>query len=136
MCRSSADYLYLTELDSAKNVVVVSSGNEVTPLVIGVDTPPPPTEDFTSLDKGGAFGVPNAVNRLSEENPTLDPESYGMDFWESLVGELVTIKDAYQVSRPNQYGDVWVRGDWKVTGLNEHGGLTMLDGGELWALHY
>ena len=45
------------------------------------------------------------------------------------MGELVTIKDAYGVSRPNQYGDVWVRGDWKVTGENEQGGLTMSDGG-------
>lgn len=45
------------------------------------------------------------------------------------MGELVTIKDAYAVSRPNQYGDVWVRGDWKVTGQNEQGGLTMSDGG-------
>lgn len=127
--RSSPDYSYLTQLASPKNLAVISSENEVKPLIIGVDTLSPPTEDFSSLDKGGVFGVPNAVSRLSQANPKLDPESYGIDFWESLVGELVTIKEAYQISRPNQYGDVWVRGDWKVTGLNNHGGLTMLDAG-------
>lgn len=110
---------------------VVSSGNEVTPLVIGVDTLAPPTSNFSSLDEGGVFGVPNAVNSLSKANPELDPENYGIDFWESLVGELVTIKDTYLVSRPNQYGEAWARGNWEVTGLNEHGGVTMLDGGEL-----
>lgn len=60
----------------------------------------------------------------------LDPTAYGLDFWESLVGELVTIQSAHLVSRPNQYGDVWVRGNYTVTGVNGHGGLTMLDGGE------
>lgn len=110
-------------------MAVESSGNEVTPLVVGVDTLSPPTELFSSLDEGDIFGVPNDVSRISVENPELDPTKYGVDFWESLVGELVTIKDAYQLGRPNQYGDVWIRGDWKVTGLNSHGGLTMLDGG-------
>lgn len=43
------------------------------------------------------------------------------------MGELVTVTNAYGVSRPNQYGDVWVRGDWRVTGKNKHGGLTMSD---------
>lgn len=126
--RSNDDQPYLTQLSSPENIDIVSSNNSVKPLIIGVDTASPPTEKFSSLDEGGIFGVPNAVNRVSEENPKLDPETYGIDFWESLVGELVTIKDAYQVSRPNQYGDVWVRGDWEVTGLNSHGGLTMLDG--------
>lgn len=52
-----------------------------------------------------------------------------MDFWESLVGELVVMKDVVQVSRPNTYGDVWIRGNWTATGVNKQGGLTMLDGG-------
>lgn len=126
--RSADNYAYLTELDTPKNVVVVSSDNEVKPLIVGVDTLPPPTEDYSSLDKGGVFGVPNGVGSLSKDNPILDPTKYGLDFWESLVGELVTLKDVYLVSRPNNFGDVWVRGDWPVTGLNSHGGVTMLDG--------
>ncbi len=78
--------------------------------------------------------MPNAASTVSGANPKLDPTAYGLDFWESLVGELVTVKDAYLTSRPNQYGDVWVRGDWAVTGVNGHGGVTMLDGGEFFCL--
>ncbi|MBE3042035.1 hypothetical protein IMZ48_05520 [Candidatus Bathyarchaeota archaeon] len=129
MFRSNVDHLYLTELTSPQNITVVSSGNEVKPLVIGEDTLPPPTSRYSSLDEGGIWGVPNNVSLISVTNPKLKPKKYGMDFWESLVGELVTIKDAYGISRPNQYGDVWVRGDWKVTGQNEQGGLTMTDDG-------
>ena len=126
---NNPDHGFLTQLSFPENIKVVSSDNEVEPLVIGVDTLSPPTEEFSSLDEGGVFGVPNAASRLSEANPKLDPTKYGVDFWESLVGELVTIKDTYLISRPNQYGDVWVRGDWNVSGLNGQGGLTMLDGG-------
>lgn len=129
-CSSNPDYLFLTELTKPTKVVVVSSGNAVKPLVVGVDTFQPPNKEYSSLDKGGIFGVPNAVTTISKSNPVLDPTAYGLDFWESLVGELVTVKDAFLVSRPNKYGDVWVRGNWTVTGLNGHGGLTMLEGGE------
>ncbi|KAG8423652.1 hypothetical protein J3458_000528 [Metarhizium acridum] len=125
--RSNNNYIYLTELTKPANVVVISSGNQVKPLVVGVDTLQPPNKEYSSLDKGGVFGVPNAVTTITTSNPVLDPTAYGLDFWESLVGELVTIKNAHLVSRPNQYGDVWVRGNWTVTGINGHGGLTMLD---------
>jgi hypothetical protein len=129
-CSSNKDYAYLTELTKPVDVVVVSSGGRVAPLVIGVDTLQPPNKEYSSLDAGGLFGVPNAVTTISASNPVLDPATYGLDFWESLVGELVTIKNAHLVSRPNTYGDVWVRGNWTVTGVNGQGGLTMVDGGE------
>ncbi|KAF7547702.1 hypothetical protein G7Z17_g7539 [Cylindrodendrum hubeiense] len=125
--RSSTDYLYLTELTLPINIVVKSSNVSFEPLVIGVDTPTPPGKAYSKLDGGDIFAVPNEAYRIAVENPTLQPKTYGLDFWESLVGEIVTIKDAYAVSRPNTYGDVWVRGNWKVSGLNGHGGLTMLD---------
>lgn len=127
--RSNNQQGYLTELSAPSGLSIVSSGNEVTPLVIGVDTLSPPTEQFSSLDGGDVFAVPNAVTTISASNPVLDPTTYGLDFWESLVGELVTIKDAIQIGRPNQYGDVWVRGNWTATGINSQGGLTMLEGG-------
>lgn len=129
--RSNALHNYLTELTNPTNVTVISSDNEVTPLILGEDTLSPPTELFSVLDEGGIFGVPNDVARIGAENPTLQPEKYGMDFWESLVGELVTIKDVVQVSRPNNFGDVWVRSAaLKATGVNSHGGITMIEGGE------
>ncbi|KAL4930468.1 endonuclease/exonuclease/phosphatase family protein [Aspergillus undulatus] len=122
--RSSDAYVYLTELTSPSSIVVVSSGNEVTPVVIGKDRAPP-TEAYSGLDNGDVLGLPNNASQLSNDNPVLKPELYGLDFWESLSGELVSLTGLAIITKPNQYGDVFVRGDWEVTGLNEHGGLTM-----------
>ncbi|KAK4097991.1 DNase I-like protein [Parathielavia hyrcaniae] len=125
--RSNANYMYLTEISSPKNVQVLSSGNAVTPLVIGQDTLSPPTVQYSSLDDGDIYNVPNGVANVSAVNPVLDPTSYGLDFWESLSGELVTVKKPVAIKTPNQYGDTWVIGDWLATGRNKHGGLTMTD---------
>ncbi|KAB5543072.1 Endonuclease/exonuclease/phosphatase [Coniochaeta sp. 2T2.1] len=123
--RSAATYLYLTELGSPKNVKVLSSGNSVTPLVIGEDTALPPTSQYTSLDGGDIFAVPNGVANISAVNPVLDPTTYGLDFWESLSGELVTIKNVTIITRPNSYRESWIVGGYPATGRNAHGGLTM-----------
>ncbi|KAL2168416.1 hypothetical protein VTG60DRAFT_7277 [Thermothelomyces hinnuleus] len=125
--RSSDSYIYLTEITSPKNVQVVSTGNAVKPLVIGKDTLSPPTVQYTSLDGGDIYSVPNGVANISAENPVLQPTKYGLDFWESLSGELVTVKAPRAVKTPNKYGDTWVVGDWTVTGKNKHGGVTMSD---------
>ncbi|KAL5337457.1 Endonuclease/exonuclease/phosphatase [Aspergillus crustosus] len=122
--RSQAAYLYLTEISSPSEIVVKSSGNEVSPVVIGEDRSPP-TEEYSGLDSGDVYGLPNNASQISVENPELKPELYALDFWESLSGELVSLTDVTQITVPNQYGDVFVRGNWPVTGLNEHGGLTM-----------
>jgi hypothetical protein len=127
--RSSKAYVYLTEIINPKLVKKVSSGGAATPLVIGKDTISPPTKAFSALDNGDAFGVPNNVSLVSVANPILIPRNYGMDFWESLSGELVTVKGAHALTKPNNYGDTWVVGDWKVTGLNSRGGLTTVDKG-------
>ncbi|OJD29475.1 endonuclease exonuclease phosphatase family protein [Diplodia corticola] len=124
--RSSSAYLYLTELSSPKNVVRISSGNAVEPVFVG-GVRSPPTEQYSSLDGGDVFAVPNNESQISVVNPTLQPELYGMDFWESLCGELVTIEAPVALAKPNSYGEVWVRGNWTVTGLNGRGGLTMTD---------
>ncbi|KAH0278064.1 DNase I-like protein, partial [Aureobasidium melanogenum] len=125
--RSSKAYVYLTEIINPKLAKKLSSGSAATPLVIGKDTINPPTKAFSALDNGDVFGVPNNVSLISVANPTLIPRNYGMDFWESLSGELVTVSGAHAVTKPNNYGDTWVVGDWKVTGLNSRGGLTTVD---------
>jgi hypothetical protein len=127
--RSSKAYVYLTEIINPKLVKKLSSGSVASPLVIGKDTLNPPTKAFSALDNGDAFGVPNNVSLISVDNPTLMPRNYGMDFWQSLSGELVTIKGAHALTKPNNFGDTWVIGDWKVTGLNKRGGLTTVDKG-------
>jgi hypothetical protein len=122
--------LYLTELTAPTNVEVVSRNNTVVAYVIGEDTPAPPTEQFSVLDEGDIFAVPNAVYNVSIENPILEPSKYGMDFWQALNGELVTVRSPVGVARPNQFGDTWIVGTWPTTGRNEHDGLTMTDEGE------
>ncbi|KAL8366352.1 hypothetical protein RB595_004904 [Gaeumannomyces hyphopodioides] len=123
--RSDSKYLLLTELTTPRNVRVLSSGNAAAPLVVGVDTPKPPTEQYSSLDGGDVFGMPNAAALLSDKNPVLDPSKYGLDFWESLNGQLVTVRAPTSLNRPNRFGDHWVVGDWPATGRNARGGLTM-----------
>lgn len=125
--RSSTAYLYLTELSSPTNVKILSQNNTVTPLVIGEDTSSPPTTQYSSLDGGDVYAVPNNVANVSSTNPVLDPLNYGLDFWESLSGELITIRNVTVVSRPNSYGEFWVTGGWPVTGRSERGSLTMTD---------
>ncbi|EAW09508.1 endonuclease/exonuclease/phosphatase family protein [Aspergillus clavatus NRRL 1] len=123
--RSSSAYVYLTELSSPSALRVTSSGNPVTPVVVGKGGLMPPTEQFSSLDGGDVLGLPNDASQISNVNPVLQPSSFGMDFWESLSGELVTVTGLRAVGKPNSYGDTGVVGDWKTTGGNERGGLTM-----------
>ncbi|ORY18601.1 Endonuclease/exonuclease/phosphatase [Clohesyomyces aquaticus] len=125
--RSNKDYLFLTELTAPVLYSKVSSGNSVTPLVIGKDTLEPPTEQVSALDGGDVFAVPNNVSLVSVVNPELEPRKYGLDFWESLVGELVSVRRPRAVAKPNNFGDTWVVGDWRVTGRNGRGGLTLMD---------
>ena len=129
--RSSSAYLYLTELTAPKNVKLISTGNQVTPLVIGEGTKSPPTEQFTSLDKGDILGLPNNASQVSVQNATLQPQLYGLDFWESLCGELVTVQKPTAIAKPNSFGDTWVVGSWNTTGRNSRGGLTLTDRGKI-----
>ncbi|GFF49938.1 hypothetical protein IFM51744_07209 [Aspergillus udagawae] len=123
--RSSSAYVYLTELTSPSAISVVSSGNAVVPVVVGKGGRAPPTAQFSSLDGGDVLGVPNNVSQVSKANPVLQPRQYGMDFWESLSGELVRVSNVRAIAKPSSYGDTWVLGDWEVSGENERGGLTM-----------
>ncbi|KAG9053057.1 hypothetical protein FS842_008751 [Serendipita sp. 407] len=128
--RSSVDYLFLTEITSPTNITKLSSGNAVTPIVIGAEGLHPPTQQFTSLDVGGPLSVPNNFTQVSTANPTLQPDKYGFDFWEGLSGQLVKITKPTAIAYPNSFKDFWVRGDWPVTGLNQRGGLTITTGSD------
>ncbi|KAI0384912.1 DNase I-like protein [Hypomontagnella monticulosa] len=125
--RSNKAYMYMTELASPQVAAVLDHGRKVEPLVLGKRGLSPPTKQYSSLDRGDVFAVPNNQSLVSVENPRLEPESYGLDFWESLMGELVTIENPRAVGRPNQYGDVWVVGQWNTSGDNERTGLTVSD---------
>ncbi|KAF9554721.1 DNase I-like protein [Agrocybe pediades] len=123
---SSPNNLFMTELESPTNITVLSSNNTITPLVLGKDRSPP-TQKFSALDTGadGFLSVPNNRSLISTTNATLQPDLYGMDFWESLEGQLVTIPKPIATAFQNNFGEFWVYGDWKTTGKNSRGGLSI-----------
>ncbi|EMD86011.1 hypothetical protein COCC4DRAFT_83474 [Bipolaris maydis ATCC 48331] len=125
--RSNKDYIPMTQLSTPVLQNKLSSGANVQALVIGKDTLSPPDKQYSSLDGGDVFAVPNNVSQISVANPELQPKKFGLDFWESLMGELVTVKNPTALTKPNQFGDTWVAGDWKVSGRNSRGGLTITD---------
>ncbi|KAI0090862.1 DNase I-like protein [Irpex rosettiformis] len=123
------DDLSLTELSSPGQVIVHSTGHKIDPVVLG-HARIPPTGPLSSLDVGseGWLSVPGNVSLLTDVNPTLQPTLYGLDFWESLEGRLVTIPNPVALDFPSWMGAIWVRGDWPVQGLNKRGGLTIVNG--------
>jgi hypothetical protein len=123
---SNPSYLFLTELSSPSNIVRLSSNNTVTPVVLGKDRSPP-TRYLSALDVGadGFLSVPNNSSQIEKVNATLQPDRYGLDFWESLEGQLVTIPKPTVNGFQNNFGEFWVHGDWPVTGKNGRGGLTL-----------
>ena len=127
-------FLTGTELDSPTDIVVYSHGNTVTPLVLGPSGPgsrSPPTEKLSVLDVGrdGWLTVPNNQSRVDQVNPTAEPTQFGLDFWSSLEGQLVTVRRPVSIAFPNSFTEFWVRGgDWPVTGKNSRGGITLTFG--------
>lgn len=61
-------------------------------------------------------------------NAELQPDQFGLDFWESLEGQIVTIPKAVATNFENQFGEFWVYGDWPVTGKNGRGGISITFG--------
>lgn len=122
----SPNDLFLTELDLPHAVTVLSHDNLVVPLVLGEDRTPP-IGQLSACDVGpdGWLSVPNNVTLLESLNATLQPDLYGLDFWESLEGQLVTIPSPVAANFPDRFGSVWVYGDWPVSGKNSRGGLTL-----------
>lgn len=132
-------FLLSTELDSPSNIVVHSTGNTVTPLVLGPTGPgarSPPTQALSALDMGpdGWLSVPNNASRVDQVNATVVPTKFGIDFWSSLEGLLVTVKNPVSLNFQNSFGEFWVHGDWPVTGENSRGGLTLTLGNCEWVL--
>ena len=129
--------LLLTELERPSKLRVISSGHTVSPVVLGKDRIPP-AAPFTIFDTGsdGWLTVPNNATLLEVANVTLQPDKYGLDFWESLEGQLVTIPNPTALGFPDMFGSFWVHGNWSVSGKNKRGGLSLVLGEDLvWCLH-
>ncbi|CAL1716443.1 unnamed protein product [Somion occarium] len=120
--------LFLTELIAPFDLFIHSVDHPVIPLIIGRESGyAPPLAKASALDEGteGWLSVPNNVTLLESVNATLQPDKYGLDFWESLEGNLVTIVNPTTSNFPDMFGSLWVYGDWDVNGRNERGGLTL-----------
>jgi predicted extracellular nuclease len=72
----------------------------------------------TTVSKGNPVPAPVVVNNIpagylpapggSIEQLPLEPEKYGLDYFESLEGTLVQVNDARVVGPSNTFGEVWV----------------------------
>jgi predicted extracellular nuclease len=106
--------LTTTEIVSP-TVTVVSHGNALPTTVIGVDRLPPTSviEDdaTTSVEAAGA---------------TFDPATDGIDFWESLEGMRLEVREAVAVGPTNGFGEIAV-----VSGLQAGAGVRTPRGGIL-----
>lgn len=111
--------LTTTEIVSVA-MTTVSSGNAVpTPVVIGAAGRMPPTT-VIDADTGGNV----------ETGGSFDPSAHGIDFYESLEGMLVEVRDPTVVGLRNTRGEIPVLADLGAdTGLRTpRGGLVLRDG--------
>ena len=124
--RKSAADLFLTEIDYVTDIITLSGGHTIEPLVLGEDRTPP-SNQLSALDVGrdGWLSVPSNLTLLEAVNATLRPDEFGLDFWESLESQLVTMKSPTAAQFPDRFGSVWVYGNWQTTGKNERGGRTI-----------
>ena len=109
---SSANNLTITEIDNP-TITVVSSGHDLPAATI--------------IGTGGRL-VPTEV--IDNDNfSVFDPSQDAIDFFESLEGMRVTVKDAQAVG-PTSGNSTWVVSDQgaNATGMNAAGGITISNG--------
>ncbi|MEL6458832.1 MAG: choice-of-anchor I family protein, partial [Cyanobacteria bacterium J06621_15] len=102
---------------SSPTITVKSSGNALPEAtIIGTGGRVPPTENIDD----DAFGsIANKGN--------FDPDTDGIDFFESLEGMLVTAKDAQAIAPTNRFGEIFtvVDNGENATGISERGTLNI-----------
>lgn len=83
------------------DITVLSSGNALpAPVIIGVGGRMPPTEIIDDDTQG-----------IVSKKSLFDPDSDGLDFYESLEGMLVQVNQAAVVGPTNSYKEIVVLGD-------------------------
>ncbi|MEM1393441.1 MAG: lamin tail domain-containing protein, partial [Cyanobacteria bacterium P01_H01_bin.150] len=87
-----------------------------TPVVIGAGGRVPPTENIDN----DAFGM------IAGEG-NFDPDTDGIDFFESLEGMLVTAQDAVAIAPTNRFGEIFtvVNSGENATGISDRGTLNI-----------
>jgi predicted extracellular nuclease len=89
-----------TQIDDVEVEIASRNNNLPAPTVIGRGGRVPPT-DIIDDDTNGYIG----------ENVYFDPESDGIDFYESLEGMLVQVNDAVVVGPTNQFKEIAILAD-------------------------
>ena len=97
------------------------SGNPEVTIVYQVDAIPEPT----IIGNGGR--VPPTENIDDDAFTSFDPDTDGIDFFESLEGMLVTAKDAVAIAPTNRFGEIFtvVNSGENATGISDRGTLNI-----------
>ncbi len=106
----SSGNLSTTQINS-EDITVISNGN--------------PLPAATIIGTGGR--VPPNENIDDDDFESFEPDTDGIDFFESLEGMLVSAKDAVAVAPINQFGEIFTvvdNGD-NATGLSQRGTLNI-----------
>ncbi|MEO0933925.1 MAG: Ig-like domain-containing protein, partial [Cyanobacteria bacterium J06641_2] len=109
--------LSTTQISGSPTITIKSSGNDLPEAtIIGTGGRVLPTENIDD----DAFGsIANKGN--------FDPDTDGIDFFESLEGMLVTAKDAQAIAPTNRFGEIFtvVDNGENATGISERGTLNI-----------
>ena len=92
----------------------------VNSFVSGLDLP-----DAVVLGEGGRLPPTQVIE--DDAFGSFDPETDGIDFYESLEGMRVTIPDAVATSATNRFGETWAVGDEGANAgdFNDRGGIIL-----------
>lgn len=116
----SSGNLTITELTNPRVTLApgrfASAAVDATIIGIGGRMPPSQVIDDDTLGSVEVAG-----------QTSFDPEHDGIDFYESLEGMLLQVRDSVAVAPTNNFGEAWIVGDdaRRATGLNARGGLTL-----------
>ncbi|KAJ3177048.1 hypothetical protein HDU85_006451 [Gaertneriomyces sp. JEL0708] len=127
--KGSPNDLSLTEISFVTNITVVGTNVPVEPLQIGPDSRAPPTTYIFHPQHDGPLAdriPPTSASYFESNYTSLDVGNKGLDFYESLEGMLVTIKNPVVTGQPFS-GQLYVLPDGGkgATSRNAAGSVTM-----------
>ncbi|GER04671.1 hypothetical protein JCM17846_23530 [Iodidimonas nitroreducens] len=104
------------------------SGTQITGPLITVESQGNALPTATIIGNGGRQAPTQSID--SDNFATFNPETDGIDFFESLEGMRVTLSDAQAVATTNQFGEIFAVADQgaNATGMNAQGGITISEG--------
>jgi predicted extracellular nuclease len=104
------------------------STTQITGPIITVESQGNALPAATIIGNGGRQAPTQSID--SDNFANFNPETDGIDFFESLEGMRVTLSDAQAVATTNQFGEIFAVADQgaNATGMNAQGGITISEG--------